>query len=434
MKFRDKIMKKQIIKSLQGKNFKKVFLFIFTLSMLIGPAAATCNIVVITDPTGKDPNGAAAGSMSFAQNMFQSTFLLSKDDHFAVLSGGEGNSINRLGAIVATISRLKSGATAADGASAAENFQGIRIMVGTATQGAAVAGSFDAYVVLVSNNGTITVTPYSGGLATLPPGQKGAIIHLRNTEGNPLYGTAATVRQQTAVNIGKMIRDGYPATYILGQAMKEVSNDAGEKYGGGGVNLDSGITTGDMFTPSAINTTGYPMDSPYAKVSSTDGWTIGYPAAENYQNSPTDGAPLTTEYATDALTNTITVTNNAVQVSVYGADSDGITETTQEIVQSAVKKYGYNNVEIAGSINKAIDNGVIVGVNHVEPKDINVKQSSRAVGVYFKPLPDGRTAPSWNLPISSYIFDLIGNIQTAIGLILILLVLFRSSLIKSFKK
>ena len=29
---------------------------------------------------------------------------------------------------------------------------------------------------------------------------------------------------------------------------------------------------------------------------------------------------------------------------------------------------------IAGSINKGINNGLLMGVDHVEPKDINVKQ------------------------------------------------------------
>ena len=65
-------------------------------------------------------------------------------------------------------------------------------------------------------------------------------------------GQPTAVRQQTAVNIGKMIRDGYPATYIVGQADKEVSNDAGEKYGGGEYNILSGLTTGDMFTPKSF--------------------------------------------------------------------------------------------------------------------------------------------------------------------------------------
>ena len=55
--------------------------------LTMSSVSATCNIIVITDPTGQDPNGAAAGSMSFAQNMFQSTFLMSKNNHFAVLSG-----------------------------------------------------------------------------------------------------------------------------------------------------------------------------------------------------------------------------------------------------------------------------------------------------------------------------------------------------------
>lgn len=427
-------MKKEFIKSLQGKNIKKLILFLITLTLLIGPAAATCNIVVVTDPTGKDPNGVSAGSMSFAENMFQSTFLSSKDNHFAVLSGGEGDSIARLGAIVETTKRLKAGATPSEAASAASSFSGIRIMVGSATGGAAVGGSFDAYVVVVEDDGTITATPYSGGLAVLPAGKKGAIIHLRNTHGNPMYGTATAVRQETAINMGKMIRDGYSAPYILGQAFKEVSNDAGEKYGGGGVNLVSGITTGDMFTPQKLNTTGYPMNTPYGKVCPKDGWSIGEPAADNYQVCPNDGTPLKTVYAYDALINTLTVTGQSVQVSVYGDDELGIKETTEEIVALSIKKHGYNNVEIANSINNAIDGGILAGVNYVEPKDINVKESSKAVGVYYKPLPNGRSAPPWELPVSSSVFDLIGNIQTAIGLILILLVLFRSSLIKSFKK
>jgi len=102
---------KKISQKLQGEYFKKILLLLLTVAMLIAPAAATCNIVIITDPTGKDPNGAAAGSMSFQQNMFQSTFLSSPNDHFAVLSGGEGESIPRLQAIVASTQALKSGAT-----------------------------------------------------------------------------------------------------------------------------------------------------------------------------------------------------------------------------------------------------------------------------------------------------------------------------------
>ncbi len=413
---------------------KKLILFMITLTLLMGPVAATTNMVIITDPTGKDPNGAAAGSMSFQQNMFQSTFLSSKENKFAVLSGGEGNSIARLGAIVETTKRLKAGATPSEAASAASSYSGIRVMVGTPTQGAAVGGYFQVYVVIVENNGTISVTPYSGGLAVLPAGKKGAIIHLLNTEGNPMYGTATKVRQETAVNIGKMIRDGYPATSILAAAFKEVSNDAGEKYGGGGVNLVSGITTGDMFTPAKLNETGYPMNDPYSKTCPTCGWSIGYPGADNYQTCPIDGSQLKTLYAYDALKSAITVTAQTVQVSVYGTDETGISETTEEIVKASVKKNGYNNVAIATSVNNAIDNGLLVGVNYVEPKDINVKESSRAVGVYFKPLPSHRSAPPWNLPISSSLLDIIGNMQTAIGIILVLLVLFRSTLITSFLK
>lgn len=55
--------------------------------------------------------------------------------------------------------------------------------------GISIGGSFEAYVVTVDGNGSITVTPYSstsGGIATLQPGQKGAIIHLRNSERKPI--------------------------------------------------------------------------------------------------------------------------------------------------------------------------------------------------------------------------------------------------------
>ncbi len=47
-------------------------------------------------------------------------------------------------------------------------------MDGGPTIGAAVGGYFLAYVVIVSDNGTITVTPYNGGLAVLPPGDQGS--------------------------------------------------------------------------------------------------------------------------------------------------------------------------------------------------------------------------------------------------------------------
>lgn len=412
----------------------KFLILLMTVAVVINTSSATLNVIVITDPTGQDPNGAAAGSMSWQENMFQSTFLLSKDKNFAVLSGGEGNETPRLGAIVETLKRLESGSTAADAASAASGFPGIRIMCGGPTIGAAVGGYFKAYVVTVSADNTITVTPYDGGLAVLPPGTRGAIIHLRNTPGNPQYGTADAVRQDTAVMIGKMIRDGYPATDIVGKVFENVAVNAGEKHGGGAVNLVSGITTGDMFTPTAINTTGFPMDQPYSKVCPVDGWSIAYPEADNYQTCPNDGTQLKTIYAYDALTNAITVSANSTSVSVYGSDAPGIDETTQEIVVASVRKHGYSSTEIAKDINNAIGNGLLVGVEYIEPKDINVKESSKAVGIYFKPLPDDRSSPPWNLPISSSILDILGNMQTAIGIILVILVLFRSTLISSFLK
>lgn len=413
---------------------KKILLLLVTIIIVINTSAATLNVIIITDPTGTDPNGVAAGSMSFAENMFQSTFLMSRDNQFAVLSGGSGNETQRLGAIVEAVRLLKSGGTPAEAASSAGGFSGIRIVTGGPKIGAAVGGDFSAYVVTVAGDGTVTATPVSGGVAVLPAGQKGAIIHLRNTVGNPQYGTADAVRKETAVNIGKMIRDGYSATDIMGSVFEEVSIDAGEKYGGGADNLVSGITTGDMFTPQKLNDTGFPMNDPYSKVCPNDGWSIAYPAAESYSTCPIDGATLKTVYAYDALRTAITVKSQTVTVSVYGSDEPGISETTDEIVTASVKKHGYNSAEIATDLNSAIDNGLLVGVNFVEAKDINVKESSRAVGVYYKPLPDHRSSPPWNLPISSSILDILGSVQTAIGLILVVLVLFRSSLIKSFRK
>ena len=414
-------------------NLMRFFIFLITVAMVVNTASATMNVVVITDPTGKDPNGAAAGSQSWAENMFQSTFIMSKNDHFAVLSGGEGNETPRLGAIVSATNSLENGGTAAQAADLANGFSGIRVMDGGPTIGAAVGGYFLAYVVIVDANNTITITPYNGGLAVLPPGDRGAIIHLRNTPGNPQYGTADAVRLQTAEMMGEMIRDGYPATAVVAAAFKNVAINAGEKHGGGAVNLVSGITTGDMFTPPAYNTTGFSMDQPYSKVS-PNGWSVAFPEADNYQTSPIDGTNLTTVYAYQALQNAITVTANSVSVSVYGSDAPGITETTQEIVEASVNKHGYSNTQIASDVNKAIGNGLLVGVNDVEPRDINVNQNQKAVGVYYTPLQNNRTSPPWNLPISSSILSILGNMQTAIGLILVILVLFRSTLISSFLK
>ena len=408
------------------------FLAIFLITM--SSVAATCNVIVITDPSGEDPNGAAAGSMSFAENMFQSTFLMSKNNHFAVLSGGTGSSDTRLDSIVDAVASLENNASAASAAAIASSYKGARLVVGGPSIGAAIAGSYQAYVITVDDaTNQIKVTPYSSGIATLQPGQKGAIIHLRNTDGNPMYGTADSVRKETAMNIGKMIRDGYPATTIVSEAMGEVAKDSGEKYGGGGVNLVSGISTTDMFTPRDMNMTGYAMDEEYSKVCDDCGWAIGYPAAEAYDSCPVCGAPIRIVYAYEALGNTLTVANNAVSVSVYGTDKPGVASTTKEIVEASVAKYGYDSSAIAGSINRAINNGLLMGVDHVEPKDINVKQGSKAVGVYYTALAGERSSPSWDLPIDGNILNILGSIQTAVGIILILLVVFRSRLLKSFQ-
>ena len=406
------------------------FLMFFTV---IATASATCNVLVITDPSCEDPNGAAAGSMSFANNMFQSSFIMSKNDGYAVLSGGEGNGTERNYAIIDALGAMQHGSSPAAAVALSGNFKGIRLLIGGPTMGAAIGGDYNAYLVVVDESGNIRVTHHTGGVVQLPQGSKGAIIHLRNSAGNPLMGTADRVRRETAVNIGKMIRDGYPATYIVGKAMEEVAVDSGEKYGGGAINLVSLISTGDMFVPDRINTTGYPMDENYSKVCLDCGWAAGYPEAENYNVCPICNHELEVRTATDVLINEITINKDAVSVSVYGSDKVGLADITKEVVRASVKKYGYNASTIAGSINKGINNGLIVGVNYVEPSDLNVKPDVRAVGVYYNALPSGRTSPAWNLPINSIVLTIIGSIQTAIGFVLIVLVIFRTRLLKSFR-
>lgn len=416
---------------IKKSKLMKLALFLIIVMVFSATASATNNVAVITDPTGKDPNGCAAGSQSFAANMFQSTFIFSQEHKMALLSGGEGTSDVRVNAIISALAVLQNNGTPSEVVSVAQRYSGIRLMAVNPTQGIAVGGDFDVYVVTVDNNSTIRVQAASSGIATVPAGTKGAIIHLRNSEGNPKAGTADTVRLQTAMNIGKMIRDGYPATEIVAQAMGEVARDSGEDHGGGGINLVSGVTTGDMFTPEQLNDTGYEMEKPYSKVSSS-GWSVGYPEAENYQVSPVDGSPLKVVYAYEALGNTLTVSDDNPTVSTYGSDERGISEATSSIVDSSVEENGYDPVKIAQSINKAIDSGSIIGVEHVDASDINVKENIKAVGVYYTQAKNGRTAPAWNLPIDSQIFDLLGNIQTVIGILLILLALFRSTLMKSF--
>ncbi|OED30714.1 membrane protein [Methanosphaera sp. WGK6] len=409
----------------------KVALFLIIIMLFSSVVSATMNVAVITDPTGKDPNGCAAGSQSFASNMFQSTFIFSQEHKMALLSGGEGTSDVRVTAIISALTQLQNNGTPSEVVSVAQNYEGIRLMAVNPTQGIAVGGDFEVYVITVDNNSTVKVQAASGGIATVPAGTKGAIIHLRNSEGNPKAGTADTVRLQTAMNIGKMIRDGYPATTIVAEAFGEVARDSGEDHGGGAINLVSGVTTGDMFTPEQLNDTGYEMEQPYSKVSSS-GWSVGYPEADNYQVSPVDGSPLTVVYAYEALGNAITVSDDNPSVSTYGSDEKGISEATTSVVNYAVRRNGYDPVKIAQSINKAIDSGSIIGVEYVDSSDINVKENIKAVGVYYTPTANGRSSPSWDLPLDSSIFDILGNIQSVIGILLILLALFRSTLIKSF--
>ncbi len=416
-----------------GKHSKitKIAMLLLMIVLLSSTASATMNVAVITDPTGQDPNGCAAGSQSYASNMFQSTFIFSQEQKIALLSGGEGTSDVRIAAIITALTQLQANKTLQEIVSVAQGFEGIRLMAVNPTEGIAVGGDYKVYIVTVDSSSNIKIQAASGGVASVPAGTRGAILHLRNSEGNPKYGTADRVRLETAMNIGKMIRDGYPATTIVEKTFEEVAKDSGENHGGGAINLISGITTGDMFTPEQLNEVGYEMDKPYSKVSS-GGWSIGFPEANNYQVSPVDGSPLTTIYAYEALGNAITVSSDNPSVSVYGSDKRGLSEATSDVVSAAVTRYGYDPIQIAKSVNRAIDSSTIVGVEHIDTSDLNIKENIKAVGVYFTPATNGRTSPTWNLPIDSNIFDALGNIQTIIGILLILLALFRSTLIKSF--
>lgn len=411
---------------------------------MMNASAATLNVIIISDPTGQDPNGAAAGSMSYDDNMFQSTFLFSPSDKFAVLSGGNDitsggtqNDTLRLNMVVNAINLLKSNATAQSAAALALSgaYSGQRLVVGGPNTGAAIAGTSGNWLIEVSNDSTITVTPLAAGQeGVLPPGTKGAVLHLLHTPGNPMPDNTTAVGLAASEMIGEEIRDGYPSTQIMGDVFKMVASQSGEKYGGGAINLDSSISTADMFTPTEINQKGFPMDQPYSKVDPTSGWSIGYPQAESYSTSPINGQPLETVYAYDALKNAITVEPSNATVYTYGTDAPGISETTDEVVTYSVSKHGFDATAIAGDINSAINSGLLVGVNYVEPKDINVKADTKEVGVYYVPVPNHKTAPTWNLPISSSVLEVLGDLQTAIGFVLVVLVIFRRSLITNFFK
>ncbi len=423
-------------------NIARFLVLFITTLVMVNAAAATCNVIIITDPTGQDPNGAAAGSMSFDSNMFESTFINSPEDKFAILSGGADtsgsstvvNDTPRLQMIVQCINVLKSGGNAATAASVANDFSGQRLVVGGPTIGAAIAGTSGNYVIEVANDGTITITPYSGGEGVLPPGTKGAVLHLLHTPGNPVPDDTSAVGLAAAEMIGEQIRDGYPATQILANTLKMVANESGEQYGGGAINLDSGISTQDMFTPAELNQTGFPIDQPYAKIDNISGWSVGYPDADSYTTSPIDNNPLTVEYAYQALENAITIQPTNATVTTYGTDDPGVIDTTQQVVESSVSEHGFDATQIASDINKAESSDLIVGVNPVEPDDIHIETYTKQVGIYYSPLADGRTAPVWNLPISSSLLESIGNLQTAIGLIMVVLVIFRSTLISSFSR
>ena len=140
---------------MRKSNITKIALFLLVVIAFSTTASATMNVAVITDPTGKDPNGCAAGSQSFAPNMFQSTFIFSQEHKMALLSGGEGTSDVRVTAIINALTQLQKGGSPQEVVSVASSYSGIRLMAVNPTQGIAVGGDFDVYVVTVDNNSKI---------------------------------------------------------------------------------------------------------------------------------------------------------------------------------------------------------------------------------------------------------------------------------------
>jgi len=402
------------------------------------PVSPTCNIIVITDPTGKDPNGAAAGSMSFAPNMFESTFLVSKKLHVAVLAGGLGKGTARLKVILNTIRFLELGApiTVAIAGGLMEGPTN-RILVGGPGKGMAVGGSYDVSVVLVKGN-KIVIREYHSAqgfnIVKVPPNVKGAIIHLRNTPGNPKFGTATHVRVAAAIMVGQMIRDGYPATDIVAKAMGFIAKESGEKYGGGMVNITAGLTTGDTFTPAKLGQKGFPMDAPYRKVCPRCGWSAPYWMAKNINRCPRCGAPLKTEYAWQVARDMITVSKTHPVVHVYGIKSPYDKTAIVEAAQVLAEHHKLNRENLASVIDSEISSNTLLDYDYIYPSDIKINKKANIVTVYMKPLPEGYRKPPLKIPIPNYYLHVLGLICSALGIGLIVMGICRELLLRRLRK
>ncbi|HII70023.1 hypothetical protein [Methanopyrus kandleri] len=398
---------------------------LIALLALVSGASATFNMIVITDPSGKDPNGAAAASMSFAPNMFQSTFLVSKKLHVAVLAGGLSKGTARLEAILACIRALELGEDIESAVRAGISRSPTdRLLVGGPGKGVAVGGSYDIAVVIVKGNKIIIKQYHSSGgpnIVRIPKNVKCAVIHLRNTPGNPMYGTATKVRIEAAIMAGRMIRDGLPATEIVTRIMGYVAKKSGEKYGGGVVNITAGLSTGDTFVPPKLNARGIPMDTAYRKVCPKCGWSVAYPAASKYSRCPVCGSSLRTEYAWQVARDMITVRKDQPIVRVYGIksvyDKVSIVETVQTLVQAGKKQ----PEDIARAIDSDIDNNTLLGYDYILPGDVKVEPEANLITIYMRPLPEGYKKPPLKTPISPETLHSLGLISSAVGVALIVL-------------
>ena len=70
-------------------KYKALFVFFILIMLCMNSVSATCNIIVITDPTGEDPNGAAAGFfLRFSFPSQASLGVTGKIDNFPLMFSG----------------------------------------------------------------------------------------------------------------------------------------------------------------------------------------------------------------------------------------------------------------------------------------------------------------------------------------------------------
>lgn len=115
----------------------KIALFLIIVMLFSTTASATMNVAVITDPTGKDPNGCAA-EVNHLQLICSSQHLYSHKNIKWHYYQGEGSSNVRVAAIISALTQLQNNGTPEQVVNVANGFDGIRLMAVNPTQGIAV--------------------------------------------------------------------------------------------------------------------------------------------------------------------------------------------------------------------------------------------------------------------------------------------------------